>query len=242
MKNTLLSLILLIASSACVSYDKFDADTVEGSFGLAKELSKDSRFEEALLQFQSIKNNYPYSKYATESELEIAEVHFKKEAFPEAQNAFELFKELHPKHPRIDYVTYRIAESIYSQLPSTIDRDLVMAPQAIRNYKLVGQEFPQSQWVAPSQERLREIYGKLAEKELYVADFYFRTEKYKSAIVRYEKFIREFPLHEKAPHALYQMGVAANIDLNNKKRDMAFKTLMEKHPQSPEALRAQKGL
>jgi len=173
----------------CVSYNQYDSSTVEGSFGLAKALFEDGRYDEAILEFQSVKNKYPYSKLATEAELEISNIHFKKEAFPEAQASYELFLELHPNHPKNDFVTYQVGESLFGQLPSSEDRDLTLAPQAIRTYKMVGKNYPKSELVALSQERLREVYGMVAAKELYVADFYFRTKKFKSAIIRYEKFL-----------------------------------------------------
>ncbi|MCJ8276856.1 MAG: hypothetical protein HRT44_04320, partial [Bdellovibrionales bacterium] len=79
----LLSTILFF--TGCVSYEDFDTDKASGSYGLAKQLQDDERYEEALLQYKDVKNRFPYSRYAVEAELQIAEIQYAKEAYPEAQ-------------------------------------------------------------------------------------------------------------------------------------------------------------
>jgi outer membrane protein assembly factor BamD len=136
-----------------VSYDQHDTSKASGAFGLAKQLEDDERYEEALAQYRDLKNRFPYSQYAVSAELQIAEIQFKKEAFIEAQGAYQLFKELHPKHPRIDYVTFKIGESIFMQLPSTIDRDLSVAPAAIREFNILLRDYPNSQYRESAKEK-----------------------------------------------------------------------------------------
>ena len=235
-------LLALFSLTACVSYDDFDTSTAEGSYKLASKLQEDSRFEEALLQYQDLKNRFPYSQFSTEAELQMAEIHYKRDSFAEAQSAYQLFKELHPKHPKVDYVTFKIAESIFKQLPSTIDRDLTLAPQAIRFYKLVLSQYPQSGFAAKSRDRINETSRKLADKEIYIADFYFRTENFLSAIVRYEKYMKAFPLHGKIPHALLRAGLSAEKIGDSEKKSKYLRELIAKFPQSDQAKKAQKEL
>ena len=113
-----LSIILLISSisilSACTSADK-KADTADGAFAIAQDYDKEERYEEAIKRYLEVKNKFPYSKYATMSEIAIADANFKQESYADAQVAYQAFKDLHPKHPQIDYVTYRLALSFFNQ-------------------------------------------------------------------------------------------------------------------------------
>ena len=238
----LLILPVLFILNACVSYDDHDTSKASGAYGLAKQLQKDERYEEALLQYKDLKNRFPYSRYAVESELQIAEIQYAKEAFPEAQGAYQLFKELHPKHKRIDYVTFQIGESIYMQLPSTIDRDLSVAPAAVTEYKVLLRDFPQSEYTKKAQSRIKEIYQKLAEKELYIANFYYRTSKWQHALVRYEKYLRTFPQHDQRPKALLKAGYAAEKFGDASKRNVLFRKLIKDYPGSKEAKSAKGAL
>ena len=95
-----LILVSLVVSLGCSSSDKFDTSTPEGAFKAAEALEKDERYEEAIPKFQEVKNKHPYSRFATEAELKIADIHFASENFEEAQASYQLFKEFHPKHPQ----------------------------------------------------------------------------------------------------------------------------------------------
>ncbi len=237
MKTKYLILLAFFVTS-CVSYDKYDTSRADGAFGLAKQLEDDERYEEALLQYRDVKNRFPYSRYAVSAELQIAEIHFKKESFAEAQGAYQLFKELHPKHPKTDYVTFKIGESIFMQLPSTVDRDLSIAPAAIREFDILVRDFPQSKYVKDAKDKRTDTVKMMAAKELYIADFYYRTEEWQPAMVRYEKYIREFPGHEKQPHAHFRAAMSAEKFGDDSKRSALFRTLIKKYPDSREAKRA----
>lgn len=224
--------------TACVSYDHHDTSQASGAYGLAQQLEEDERYEEALMQYRDLKNRFPYSRFAVLAELQIAEIHFKKESFAEAQGAYQLFKELHPRHEKIPYVTFQIGESLYRQLPSGIDRDLSLAPQAIRQFEVVIRNHPNSEYAKKAAERKQDIYEKLAAKELYIADFYWRTDQYLYALTRYEKFLQEYPEHEKRALALWRASRAADKEGNDDKRKTLLRQLIQDYPESQEAKKA----
>lgn len=231
-------LLLMFFFTSCVSYDAHDTSVAAGSFGLAKQLEDDERYEEALMQYRDVKNRFPYSKYAVSAELQIAEIHFKKEAFLEAQGAYQLFKELHPTHPRIDYVTFMIGESIFKQLPSTIDRDLSVAPAAIKEFDILIRDFPNSAYMDRAKELKEETLKMMAAKELYIADFYYRTDEWQHALARYKKYLNEFPGHDKRPHAFYRAAMAAEHFGKEEERNILFRELIKVYPNSKEARQA----
>ncbi len=110
------------------------SDTPEGAYAIAEEFDKDERYEEAIRRYTEVKNKFPYSNFATKAELAIADVYYKQESYPEAQVSYQAFRELHPKSPQADYVVYRIGLSYFQQLPTTLDRDLTVAREAISNF------------------------------------------------------------------------------------------------------------
>lgn len=172
----------------------------------------------------------------------MAEVYFKKETYPEAQSAYQVFKELHPRHEKIDYVTFQIGESIFKQLPTTIDRDLALAPIAMKDFEVLIRDYPKSHYVDEAQKRINEIVDMLAQKELYIADFYFRTEKWQSALVRYEKYLQEFPVHKARPRALLRAGISADHFGDPNKKNLLLRRLIKEYPQSKEAKKAKEEL
>jgi len=229
-----------IIFAGCVTEPKVNLNTPEGLFKLGDFYQKQERYEEAVNQFKAITTKHPYSKLATDAELRVADCYFKKEDFIEAFNAYKTFKELHPKHPKIDYATYFAAESLREQLPSTVDRDLTQATQAINFYEEIVTAFPSSPYVKDSKEKRFKLIEMLADKEIYIADFYYRREKYLGAMVRYDLFLQAFPTSTKAPYALLRAGLSAKYAKQPDKIAGFISRLVKEHPTSPEASQAKK--
>ncbi|MBX3017015.1 MAG: outer membrane protein assembly factor BamD [Bdellovibrionaceae bacterium] len=184
--------LALVSVISCASEEK-SSDTPEGAYAIAEEFAKDDRYEEAIRRFNDVKNKYPYSKFATMAELAVADTYFKQESYPEAQVSYQTFKELHPKHAQIDYVTYRLGLSFFEQLPETEDRDLSLAQSSIIYFDEVMSLYPNSPHAKEAQEKKTEVLKKLGAKEMYIADFYFKRKVYASALTRYEGLLRTYP-------------------------------------------------
>lgn len=229
----------LQALAACTSTEKFDTSTPEGAFKQAEEMEKDERYEEAVAKYTDVKNKFPYSKLATQAELRIADVQYKREAFIEAAGAYQLFKEFHPKNPQSDYVTFRLAMSYFNQLPSSIDRDLSVADKAILFFDEVINSYPNSQYFAEAKTHRAEALTMLAKKEIYVAEFYAKRKNYDSALKRYETVLKLYPGLGVEPDAL--LGAASSaLKAGDKERGENYlKTLNSQFPNSDQARRAQ---
>jgi outer membrane protein assembly factor BamD len=182
-----------------------------------------------------VKNKHPYSRLATGAELRVADIYFKRETYIEAQAAYQIFKELHPRHSNSDYVTFRLGMSYFMQLPPTIDRDLGQAHKAILYFDEVIRAFPQSQYVEQAQKQKEKARRMLADKELYIADFYFKREHFQSALPRYEKVLVLYTTEGVEPKALMGAGLAAAGAGDLDKGGRYLNRLLENYPSSGEA-------
>jgi outer membrane protein assembly factor BamD len=54
------------------------------------------------------------------------------------------------------------------------------------------ESYPDTEYAAVAAEKMAEARELLAEHELFYADFYFRMERYASALSRYNVILREF--------------------------------------------------
>ena len=235
MRYTFLALTIISFAglwSGCASTDNPEANTIEASFKSAEELEKDERYEEAIAKYGEIKSKNPYSRFAVEAELKIADIHFKREAYIEAETAYQLFKDFHPKHPKIDYVTFRLGLSYFNDLPTSIDRDLGPATKAIQFFDEVINFYSTSQYVKEAKEKREAAYRMLAEKEAYIGHFYFKREMYDSAGRRFEALLAKYPGHGLDEEALYRAGVSAFEIGDKEKGAKHLKTLIERFPKS----------
>ncbi|MCX7977822.1 MAG: outer membrane protein assembly factor BamD [Bdellovibrionaceae bacterium] len=228
-----LCLLVALIVSSCASEEK-NLNTPEGAFAYAEEFDKQDRYEEAIKRYQDVRNKFPYSTYATKSELAIADVYFRQESFAEAQTAYESFREMHPKHEKIDYVVFRIGLSLFNQLPETFDRDLSLAPKAIEVFDELIKKFPNSAFVAEARDKRTQALNMLAAKEEYVADFYLRAGEIDAAVSRFDSLFRKYPRSNVEPSALVKAIRAAKKLGDNDKVSGYFKILKTHHPNSAE--------
>lgn len=230
----LISSALIFGFVGCASTEKLDKNTAEGAFALAQKFEKEERYEEAITYYTEVKNKFPYSRFAVESELKIADIEFARENFPEAEGAYKLFKEFHPNHAKSDYVTYQLGLSVFSQLPPTIDRDLALATAAIDHFEKVISNYPASEYVAKATEYKGKAQKMLAEKADYVANFYYIREKWQSALGRYEDLMRNYPNMGYELKAIYRATISAYKIKDMDRAKSYFKRLLAEFPKSKE--------
>ena len=190
MMKLLFPIIISLAIFGCASDKPTGKTEAEVLYKEAKQLMEEDRFILATEKINQLKNQYPYSYYATPAELMLADILFKQENYVESAAAYLLFRDFHPRHERIPYVIFQIAESFYLQLPDTDDRDLEPALEAIKYYREIITKYPDSPEVKQAKKKIKECRQRLHNKEKYVADFYFKTEAFEAALWRYKDILR----------------------------------------------------
>jgi outer membrane protein assembly factor BamD len=231
---SVLGMFLFLTFTGCSSADKKDPETAEALFERAKELDRNGRTEEAILKFQEVKNKFPYSKLAIEAELAAAEVSYKEENYAEAQVAYQLFRDLHPKHSQIPQVIYQLAMSIYLQIPDSIDRDLSITQSAIDTFSELINQYPDFEHVAEAKDKRLECLKKLTEKELYITNFYLKKKNWESALVRSEGILVNHKGLGYEEKALARAGFAAARSNKNDLSERYLKLLKQDFPNSKE--------
>lgn len=216
-KSISLTLIvtLLITLIGCSSLQVDENDPAS----LLKEAESEIQSDHYLIaieKLRAIKNKFPYSKYAVDAQLRIADVYFLQDSFAEAASAYEAFRDLHPKHEKTAYAMFRVGKSYFKDIPSTIARDLTSARKSLDAYDDFLRRFPATPETVEAKTDTAEIRRLLAEKELSIADFYFKRAFYDSAKPRYKKIIDLYPETDAAKVAQDRMG-----DLSKDERNRA---------------------
>ncbi len=178
----------------------------EALFKDAEESFEDGRYTVAIEKYRDIKNRFPYSSRAVDAEIRIADAYFDQESFIESASSYEIFQELHPSHPKSDYVLFRIGLSYYNQVPSDSARDLSAAHKALEIFAQFRQRYPSSKYGDEAKVCMGEIRKKMADYENNIADFYFRKNHYLSASIRYAALLKDFPDSDFAERALFRLA------------------------------------
>jgi outer membrane protein assembly factor BamD len=196
---------------SCATKRPEGSTEAEVLFKEAKDLISKSRYIQANEKLNAIRSQFPYSYYATHAELLQADILFSQENYAEAASAYILFRDFHPKHSELGYVIFRISESFYRQLPSTFDRDLTAGIEAIKYFKELIQSYPSTEYVKDAQSRINQIEAMIEQKEIYIADFYFRTKDYEAAKSRYEDILKSLKNNDERLKILSRIDEANNL-------------------------------
>jgi len=187
---------LLFSFTGCSWFKEPDPTKMEKSAQtLVKEGISDYRdgnYREAIKSFTTLRDWYPFSKYAILAELKIADSHYMLKSYEEAIPAYQGFEKLHPRNEAIPFVIYRIGMSWYKQIPS-VDRDQTSAAKAMAEFQRLVKRFPQDPYSVRAAKKINRCKELLAEHEAYVANYYFKTKSYKAALERYEYILTVYP-------------------------------------------------
>ncbi len=209
--RSVLILFCAIFLFSCATKRPGGSTEAEILFKEAKDLISKSRYIQANEKLNAIRSQFPYSYYATHAELLQADILFSQENYAEAASAYILFRDFHPKHSELGYVIFRISESFYRQLPSTFDRDLTAGIEAIKYFKELIQSYPSTEYVKDAQTRINQIEAMIEQKEIYIADFYFRTKDYEAAKARYEDILKSLKNNDERLKILSRIDEANNL-------------------------------
>mgnify|MGYP001550248658 CR=1 FL=1 len=225
-------------------------ETAKQNFDAGEQAFKDGKYNEAVKFFDHVKNKYPYSKYAVLAELRTADAHFAREKWLEAADAYRIFVRFHPRHDKVPYATYRIALSYYMSIdkdvwwfPTAVEKDQSAARDAVRAFDEFLARFPDDELAKQAKEERIEARARLAETDLYAANFYVEREKWQGALWRYERVADEFGDTPKAPYALLEAAHIADGKLDDAaEATRLYQQLLREHPSSPAATDAKKAL
>ena len=204
----------------------------EALYKEADEALADEHYLVALERFRDVKNRFPYSTRAVDSELRVADTYFAQESYLEAESAYEIFRELHPTHPKSDYVQFRIGLAYFNQIPSHWGRDLSAAYRSIDAFNVLLDKFKSSSFQGEAKQRIAEARARLAEYQSYVADFYYQRKHYLSASYRYAALLQDYPDLGYDEEALYRIGESYyHIRMFSNARD-SLRRLLAKYPET----------
>lgn len=202
-------LLVLLLIAACSSDKPKGRTEAEVLYKEAQELVEAERYILATEKLNQIKTQHPYSFYATPAELMQADVLFMQENFVEAAAAYLLFRDFHPRHEKIPFVVFRIAESYYKQIPDTIDRDLEPAIESIKYYEEVVSKYGDSSYKKNAEKRIKRAKRMLREKDQYIADFYYKTDEYSAARYWYLDMLENHQDKKTRQHAMLRTILAS---------------------------------
>jgi outer membrane protein assembly factor BamD len=194
-------------------------------------LAEKKEYDEALTAFKEAAKGYRGADLDADIQISLADAYFNKGEFPAAVEAYSEFLRLHPHNARADYAQFRVGLS-WQRLMVGPDRSPEPARKAAVAYEALLRGYPRSTLLEQGRAGLAAARRRMAEHEVYVADFYRRTEKYRAAAGRYEVVLREYADSGLADQALYRLAGCYSKLRDQEKANQFSEQLRREYPQS----------
>jgi outer membrane protein assembly factor BamD len=184
LKLAAILMLTLAALQACSSMPwshKEEEGTPNEDKGFFSFLSRKSDSEE---RFKKMLQNGGTAEESRAARLGLAEAYFRDEDYEEAANAYKQYLEMHPLSPNSDYVQFKLGMCYYKlMLPP--DRDQQYTELAIQAFEKLGEVYPASPWLPRAMMLLQECRNRLAQHDIVVGRYYYKTKQYYAALNRF---------------------------------------------------------
>lgn len=163
------------------------------------------RYEEARQQFRTLLERHPHSSYAPRARFLIGEAFYREGEFEKAIKEFQGFLAFYPRHAIADLVQYRLAMAYYDQM-KPIEQDQTLAAKALEEFRKLVRQYPESRYATDALAKIDICRGRLAQKEVWVASYYFAQGNLVATRQRLEYVLREYPRTLVVPEALWLLA------------------------------------
>lgn len=198
-------------------------------------------YQPAIDDYQKLIDQYPFSPYAEEAELNIGLAYFKSHNYAESIGTLNDFQRMHPTSPHIEEASYYLAMAHYDQIGRP-DQDQTHTELALEQFETIERRFPESDFAQLAQEQIAICREMLARHEYVIGDFYYSRANFKAAESRMAELMALYPDTPIAPDALAHL--ARTLEKQGKKYSaaQAYTALKLNFPKTKYAAEADQAL
>ena len=164
-------------------------------------------------KFREVESLMPQDKWASKASLMAGYSDYSRSAYTNAIFALERHMKIYPADKNIPYAHYLIAMCHYEQILDE-KKDLEPLLKAKEKFEFIMKVYPDTDYATDARFKLDLIIDQLAAKEMSIARYYMKTEKWIPALNRLKVVINKYDqtiFVEEALHRLvevyYRLGL-----------------------------------
>ena len=158
----------------------------------------------AAKNFNAIENIYPQSIWAPRSILMAAYSYYSQDYYGDAISELERYLKKYPNSSNVIYANFLMAICYY-ELIIDEKKDLSPLINSKKYFKIIVNNYPNSDYALDARFKLDLIDNILASKELYIGKYYLSKEKWIAAINRFKVIIEEYDDTEYVEEAIHRL-------------------------------------
>ena len=192
MKNFVFLIITILALSSCSEYNKvLNKGDVKTQYQLAEKLFNAGKYTKAMVLFEKVAPSFINKPQLQRVRYMAAISDYKLKNYDLATYRFNRFINNYPKSSKIEEVYFLNSQALYHLSPrsSLEQKDTKKALEALQTYLDL---YPNSEHTETVNKQYATLVDKLNKKAYDIAYLYYKTEKYKAAIVAFDNYMSDY--------------------------------------------------
>ena len=213
-----LATIALLSAAGCGGDKaKESVSNPDRLYELAKRASDAGNYRNAISYYEQLEARFPFSNAARQGQLDLMYAYYKNREPESAIDQADQFIQENPAHPRVDYAYYVKGLVQFERNPNFLERwfnaDLSQRPpidarKSFQAFQTLIERYPNSEYAPDARQRMVFLRNRLANYEVYVADYYLKRGAYVGAINRAKYTIENYDGAPQIRQALEIMAAA----------------------------------
>lgn len=221
-----LTLLVSLCLAGCSIFGEEEDPTrgwsAQKLFSEATEAMRAGDYEVAVEYYEKLEARYPFGKYATQAQLNIAYAYYRFDEPESALAALDRFLRLYPNHRATAYAQYLRGLTNFNRslnffdrfIPTDISqRDTGASQESFKDFATVVRRFPDSIYADDSRKRMLHLRNNIARHEIHVAEYYMERGAYVAAANRANYVIENYQRTPAVKDAL-ELMIAAYTELD----------------------------
>jgi outer membrane protein assembly factor BamD len=228
-------LLFLLSFSSCATNSALKKETVKSPVDLISDgisFSEKGDYERAIERFKDVLRDHPLSEQVLDAQILLADTYYEMKEYEDAASYYTEFVTLHPTHIKAPYAQFRKGMCYFKDV-LTIDRDQSTTKKAILAFDDLSSNYPLSISADKAKTMADFLRHRLAVREFYVGNFYFKSGNYKGALARFEHILNKYPNSNIIDKSLFYAGESYFALGEDDLAKEAFARLINDFPESP---------
>jgi outer membrane protein assembly factor BamD len=177
---------------------------VEQLFNQGAEELDNRDYTQAILYFNEVERQHPYSEWARRATLMTAFSHYRARQYDDAVGVAQRYISLHPGTDGAAYAYYLVGISYFEQIMD-VGRDQKMTELTQAALTDVVRRFPETEYAKDATLKLDMVRDQLAGKEMEIGRWYLRRSDHLAAINRFKTVVEVYDGTSHVPEALHRL-------------------------------------
>ena len=165
-------------------------------------------------KFREVETLSPQTEWAAKASLMASYADYSRNAYSNSVASLERHINMYPADENISYAHYLIAICFYEQILDE-KKDLKPLLKAKEKFEFIIQNYPETDYATDGRFKIDLIIDQLAAKEMSIARYYIKTEKWIPALNRFKLVVEKYDktvFVEEALHRLVEINYRLGLE------------------------------